>query len=137
MVVERHTYERALQIEAQMAERGLAPIQGQQRRIDILKSAGLPVIPGPRHIRSGGVEYNVYTFAEAAMILLHPNLCWHMREAILKLGADRKAPWTLEQRRARWAAVLVALALGSAVDAVDTWGWCKDGRCGVRLAELL
>lgn len=138
MVVERDTYERAVQIEAQMAERGLASVQGSTRRFGILRAAGLPIILGPRPVRPDVVENNIYTFIEAALVLRHPDLCWHMREAILKRGADRKAPWKMEARRATWAAVLTALALRrSTQPSVDVWGWCRDGRCDEYLAELI
>lgn len=112
MVVERHTHERAVQIEAQYRERGFASVQGQQRRLDILKAAGLPRINGPRPLPRREVEYNIYTFSEAAMILRHPLLCWHERAAILCRGNSRLAPQPMDERRKYWASVLVALALG-------------------------
>jgi hypothetical protein len=87
MVVERYTYERALEIQTKFEARGFTFVQAQQRRLDILAAAGLPRIPGPRALPGpggvDGVEYgNVYTFEEAATILRHPSLCWHEREAI-------------------------------------------------------
>jgi hypothetical protein len=113
MVVERYTYERALEIQTKLEARGFTFVQQQQRRLDILKAAGLPRISGPRALLNGSVEMgNVYTFEEAATILRHPYLCWHEREAILKRGADRKAPWTMEARRSYWSACISALALG-------------------------
>lgn len=126
MTVERYTRESALQFEAKMAERGFAPVQGQQRRLDILRAAGLPCINGPRPISSGGVEMNIYTFSEAAMILRHPLLCWHERAAILKRGGGRSAPRPMDERRMYWAGVLVALALGY-VDERDHRHVCHDG----------
>ena len=112
MVVERYTHERAVQIEAQMIARGMAPVQGLQRRLDILAAAGLPRVRGPRPLENGDVEMNVYTWAEAADILRHHNLCWHEREALLKYGSGRAAPLTVDERRRYWASVLTALALG-------------------------
>lgn len=111
MVVERYTHERAMQIEADMRARGMAPVHGQQRRIDILRAAGLPLVCKPRAV-AGGFENNVYTWVEAAMILKHPALCWHEREAILKRGGGRE-PWTIARRRAYWASCVTALALGA------------------------
>ena len=133
MTVERHTHERALQFEAQMAERGFAPVQGQQRRLDILRAAGLPCINGPRPLPGGGVEMNIYTFSEAAMILRHPLLCWHERAAILKRGEYGEGVTrvgdvlrTMADRRMYWAGVLVALALGP-VELIPNGNVCHDG----------
>lgn len=124
MVVERYTHERAVQIEAQYLARGMAPVQGNLRRREIMRATGLPWIRGPRPLANGTIEINMYTWAEAATILRHPSLCWHERERMLKRGADRKAPWTIERRRAYWAACLTALALASARDGE---AWCAHG----------
>jgi hypothetical protein len=117
MVVERYTYERALEIQTKFEARGFTFVQQQQRRLDILKAAGLPRISGPRALSNGSVEMgNVYTFEEAATILRHPYLCWHEREAILKRGANVRVGdelWTMEARRSYWSACISALALGA------------------------
>jgi hypothetical protein len=120
MIVERYTYERACQIEAAYAARGMKPVQGQQRRLDILKGAGLPRVYGPRalHGRKEAENNNVYTWTEAADILMHPALDWFYRERICKYGADRSAPKIIEERRAYWRSVLVALALGAPAEAL-------------------
>jgi hypothetical protein len=126
MAVERYTYERACQIEAAYAARGMKPIQGQQRRLDVLAAAGLPRVRGPRPVRrsaitgafAGLVEINVYTWAEAADIIRHPQLPDHVRERLCKYGADRRESKTIEERRAYWRSVLVALALGAPWEAL-------------------
>jgi len=123
MAVERYTYEHARQIEAAYAARGMKPMQGLQRRLDVLTAAGLPRVRGPRPFvgRLSGMarfEMNVYTWAEVVDILRHPQLPDHVREHFCKYGADRRAPKTVEERRAYWRSVLAALALGAAWEAL-------------------
>lgn len=126
MVVERYTYERACQIEREMAARGMGPaVQGQKRRLAILRNCGLPRVHGPRPLHPGRPTFmggiggadvepkNVYTWSEVAAILTYPTLDWPERERFCRYGSDRAHPLPIEERRAYWRSVLVALALGA------------------------